>query len=40
MDNKSFLGIGWSFPPTFNKNSGSVDMVTKELDIIQLESSK
>ena len=35
MDNKSFLGIGWSFPPTFNKNSGSVDMVTKELDIKQ-----
>jgi uncharacterized protein len=35
MDDKSFLGIGWSFPPTFNKNSGSVDMVTKELDIKQ-----
>lgn len=35
MDDISFLGIGWSFPPTFNKNSGSVDMVTKELDIKQ-----
>ena len=35
MDDKYFLGIGWSFPPTFNKNSGSVDMVTKELDIKQ-----
>lgn len=35
MDEKSFLGIGWSFPPTFDKNSGSVEMVTKELDIKQ-----
>lgn len=35
MDEKSFLGIGWSFPPTFDKISGSVEMVTKELDIKQ-----
>lgn len=35
MDEKSFLGIGWSFPPTFDKTTGSVEMVTKELDIKQ-----
>ena len=35
MEEKSFLGIGWSFPPTFNKESTNVEMVTKELDIKQ-----
>ena len=35
MEEKSFLGIGWSFPPTFNKESTNVEMVTKEVDIKQ-----
>ena len=35
MEEKSFLGIGWGFPPTFNKESTNVEMVTKELDIKQ-----
>lgn len=31
----SFLGTGWSFPPAFNRNSGTVEMVTDEEDIKQ-----
>ena len=36
MNKKSFLGTGWSFPPTFH-NSGNVgiEMVENELDIRQ-----
>ncbi|MDZ8104386.1 MAG: GPW/gp25 family protein [Nostoc sp. DedQUE12a] len=33
--NSSFLGTGWSFPPTFNQDSGTVEMVSDEEDIIQ-----
>jgi phage baseplate assembly protein W len=29
----SFLGTGWSFPPTFSKVNGSVGMVSDEKDI-------
>jgi len=32
---KSFLGKGWSFPPTFNKEVADVEMVSKEEDIKQ-----
>jgi uncharacterized protein len=32
---KSFLGVGWSFPPTFHKNPCSVQMVADEEDIQQ-----
>lgn len=33
---KSFLGRGWSFPPTFNNyGTGGVEMVEKEEDIKQ-----
>ena len=33
---KSFLGRGWSFPPTFHKHSlGTVEMVSQEEDIKQ-----
>jgi phage baseplate assembly protein W len=32
-ENKSFLGVGWKFPPTFNKRSGSVILVSEEEDI-------
>jgi len=30
---KTFLGIGWKFPPTFNKKAGSVVLVSEEEDI-------
>lgn len=33
--NNSFLGTGWSFPPTFNQDTGTVEMVSDEKDIIQ-----
>lgn len=32
MDN-SFLGTGWSFPPTFDKFNGVVEMTSDEIDI-------
>jgi Phage baseplate assembly protein W len=37
MDNSknSFLGKGWSFPPTFNNATGTVEMVSDEEDIRQ-----
>jgi uncharacterized protein len=37
MDNtiSSFLGIGWSFPPTFNPGTGTVDLVRNVEDINQ-----
>lgn len=31
----SFLGTGWSFPPTFDRSSGSVALVSDEEDIKQ-----
>lgn len=33
MIDKSFLGTGWSFPPQFNKLSGTVEMLSNEDDI-------
>ena len=33
--NNSFLGKGWASPPTFNKTTGSVEMVSDEEDIRQ-----
>ncbi len=35
MAENSFLGQGWSFPPTFSKETGTVEMVNKEQDINQ-----
>jgi phage baseplate assembly protein W len=32
---KSFLGTGWAFPPAFDRNSGTVEMVSNEQDIKQ-----
>lgn len=29
----SFLGTGWSFPPTFSRASASVELVSGELDV-------
>ena len=31
----SFLGTGWSFPPQFNRKSGTVEMVSDYNDIKQ-----
>jgi uncharacterized protein len=31
--NLSFLGRGWSFPPSFNRNIGGVEMLEHEADI-------
>lgn len=33
--NTSFLGTGWSFPPTFNRETAQVSMVSAEEDIAQ-----
>ncbi len=34
MENKkSFLGIGWSFPPEFNRDAAAVKMISDEEDI-------
>ncbi len=30
---KTFLGVGWKFPPTFDKTSGSIMLVSEEEDI-------
>jgi phage baseplate assembly protein W len=35
MKDKSFLGTGWGFPPTFNNQSGTVETVSDEKDIFQ-----
>lgn len=34
-DNHDFLGRGWSFPPTFERDAGAVRMVAGEQDILQ-----
>lgn len=34
-ENSSFLGTGWSFPPTFNRDTATVEMVSDEEDIAQ-----
>ena len=31
--NNSFLGTGWSFPPSFDKKANGVEMVSMEEDI-------
>ncbi len=35
MENTSFLGTGWGFPPTFSNLSGTVETVSDEKDIGQ-----
>lgn len=35
MNEASFLGTGWAFPPEFNKASGSVEMAQGDRDIQQ-----
>ncbi|QMU64748.1 MAG: hypothetical protein GKR88_10915 [Flavobacteriaceae bacterium] len=34
-ESKTFLGTGWSFPPTFQKETGQVQMVSAEEDVRQ-----
>jgi len=34
-DEKSFLGVGWAFPPTFDVKKGANNMVSDEKDIEQ-----
>jgi len=34
-EKKSFLGTGWSFPPTFSTSSKTLQLVTEEKDIEQ-----
>lgn len=34
-NDKSFLGTGWSFPPTFNSGQHTINMVSDEKDIAQ-----
>ena len=33
MEERSFLGRGWSFPPTFSKINNELEMTADELDI-------
>ncbi len=33
MDERSFLGTGWGFPPRFSRGSGGVAMTSEEEDI-------
>lgn len=33
--NDSFLGTGWAFPPSFDKEAGGVRMASDEEDVIQ-----
>lgn len=35
MDNNTFLGRGWSFPPKFTRGEDTVEMVDEEEDILQ-----
>lgn len=35
MDDKAFLGKGWSFPPEFRKKNNTTSMVKEEEDIRQ-----
>lgn len=34
MNNFPFLGRGWSFPPSFNRNQPGVEMLEAEADIV------
>ena len=35
MEDKTFLGRGWAFPPTFKSQMATIDMVSNENDIYQ-----
>jgi phage baseplate assembly protein W len=33
ITNQTFLGTGWSFPPTFRRETATVDMLANEADV-------
>ena len=33
--NSPFLGTGWTFPPSFNRETGEVELIADEADILQ-----
>jgi phage baseplate assembly protein W len=35
ISEKSFLGTGWSFPPSFDQQHGTTVMVSEEEDVVQ-----
>ena len=35
IEDASFLGTGWSFPPTFSQHAGQAEMISAEADILQ-----
>jgi len=35
MNDKTFLGTGWGFPPTFNLEAGTVETVSDAKDVLQ-----
>ncbi len=35
IQNSSFLGTGWSFPPSFSRATGEVALISDEADILQ-----
>lgn len=35
LEEQSFIGKGWSFPPTFDNQTGTILMVSEEDDIVQ-----
>ena len=35
IEDASFLGTGWSFPPTFSQYTGQAEMISAEADILQ-----
>ena len=35
VNEQSFLGTGWSFPPTFDRDTARVDLVSEEEDVVQ-----
>ena len=35
LEKRTFLGRGWAFPPSFNRKTGSTEMVEEQLDIEQ-----
>ncbi len=35
INDNSFLGTGWSFPPTFDRDTSQVQMVPDQIDVLQ-----
>jgi phage baseplate assembly protein W len=39
-NDKSFLGTGWGFPPTFRCSAGGVEMLSGDVDILGLDENQ